>query len=71
MLWSDSLSFLVVRHPLDRLISAYRDRILDPGTDQARQHGPAMLQYGRRGTMQGGQPSFGQFLQYVAGISTT
>ena len=36
-------SFLVVRHPFDRLLSAYRDRILDGCTGQAKWHGPRIL----------------------------
>lgn len=68
LLWSDSLSFLLVRHPLDRLVSAYRDRILDPSTDQARQHSSAMMQFkDMQGLLQEGLPSFSQFLQYLAG----
>ena len=68
LLWSDSLSFILVRHPLDRLISAYRDRILDPTTDQARQHSSAMMQFkDTQNLLQEGLPSFSQFLQYVAG----
>ena len=68
LLWSDSLSFLLVRHPLDRLVSAYRDRILDPTTDQARKHSSAMMLFkDMQGVQQEGLPSFSQFLQYVAG----
>ena len=36
-------TFTIVRHPLDRLISAYRDRILDGCTDQAKLHIPAIF----------------------------
>ena len=31
-------SFIIVRHPLDRLASAFNDRILNKDTDQARPH---------------------------------
>ena len=68
LLWSNSLSFIVVRHPLDRLISAYRDRILDPRTDQARRHSSAMLKFmDNLSSLQKQVPSFSQFLQYIAG----
>ena len=32
----DNTAFIIVRHPLDRLISAFSDRILDNQTDQVR-----------------------------------
>jgi len=31
---TDNFSFIIVRHPLDRLISAFNDRILNLETDQ-------------------------------------
>ena len=34
----DNPSFIIVRHPLDRLASAFNDRILNKDTDQARLH---------------------------------
>ena len=40
--------FTVVRHPLDRLISAYRDRILDGCTDQAKHHIPGIFKLTRK-----------------------
>ena len=36
-------TFTIVRNPLDRLISAYRDRILNGCTDQAKLHIPAIF----------------------------
>ena len=36
-------TFTIVRHPLDRLISAYPDRILNGCTDQAKLHFPAIF----------------------------
>ena len=41
-------SFTVVRHPFDRLVSAYRDRILHGCTDQAKYHIPQILSLTRR-----------------------
>ena len=32
----DKINFLIVRHPLDRILSAFRDRILNPKTDQVK-----------------------------------
>ena len=34
----DNPSFIIVRHPLDRLASAFNDRILNKDTDQVRLH---------------------------------
>ena len=31
---ADIVKFMIVRHPFDRLVSAYVDRILDTETDQ-------------------------------------
>ena len=39
--------FTVVRHPFDRLISAYRDRILNGCTDQAKHHIPGIFKLTR------------------------
>ncbi len=36
-------SFTVVRHPFDRLLSAFRDRILDGCTYQAKQYVPRIF----------------------------
>ena len=36
-------AFLAARHPLDRLLSAYRDRIMDGRSGQAMKHVPKML----------------------------
>ena len=41
-------SFTVVRHPFDRLVSAYRDRILHGCTDQAKYHIPQIFSLTRR-----------------------
>ena len=32
----DNTAFIIVRHPLDRLISAFTDRILNNQTDQVK-----------------------------------
>jgi hypothetical protein len=39
----DFFTFTVVRHPLDRILSAYRDRILNGCTDQSRKTVPALF----------------------------
>ena len=39
-------SFMIVRHPFDRVLSAYRDRILNTNTWQAQYHIPRMVMYG-------------------------
>ena len=39
----NSFTFTVVRHPFDRLISAYRDRILQGCTDQAKLYIPQIF----------------------------
>ena len=53
-----------VRHPLDRLISAYQDRVLDPDTDVARQHGPSILQLQPPAGPGTTTPTFQQFIRY-------
>jgi hypothetical protein len=39
----DYFTFTVVRHPLDRILSAFRDRILNGCTAQSRQTVPALF----------------------------
>ena len=66
-------SFLAVRNPFVRLISAYRDRVLDGCTDAAKNHIPRMLSeagkeppdYDARGCVKD-FPGFGDFLAYLA-----
>ena len=41
-------SFTVVRHPFDRLVSAYRDRILHGCTGQAKHHIPQIFKITRK-----------------------
>ena len=36
-------SLIVVRHPFDRVLSAYRDRIMNKGTGQAINHIPRIF----------------------------
>ena len=43
----DNPSFIIVRHPLDRLASAFNDRILNKDTDQARLHITHYTSYSR------------------------
>jgi len=62
VLRSNETKFLVVRHPFDRLLSAFLDRILNPGTDQAKYHVPQMR---RNNSVD--EPTFRDFLAYVAG----
>ena len=71
--------FTVVRHPFDRLISAYRDRILKGCTDQAKYHIPGIFSLTRKHILTLGTrqlfdkttncikvfPTFQEFIQYV------
>ena len=36
-------SLIVIRHPFDRVLSAYRDRIMNKGTGQAINHIPRIF----------------------------
>ena len=72
-------TFTVVRHPLDRLISAYRDRILNGCTDQAKLHIPQIFHLTRKNLLTLGTsalhdkftgcintfPTFQEFIQYI------
>ena len=72
-------TFTIVRHPLDRLISAYRDRILNGCTDQAKLHIPAIFHLTRSNLLTLGTsvlydkitncidmfPTFEEFIRYV------
>ena len=55
--------FTVVRHPFDRLISAYRDRILNGCTDQAKHHIPGIFKLTRPHLL-----NLGTFHQYLGKI---
>ena len=71
--------FTVVRHPFDRLISAYRDRILKGCTAQAKYHIPGIFGLTRKHILTLGTrqlfdkntncikvfPTFQEFIQYV------
>ena len=46
-------SFTTVRHPFDRLISAYVDRILDGCTGQAKIHVPKIFKLVRNSQIKG------------------
>ena len=77
----DHFTFTVIRHPFDRLVSAYRDRILDGCTGQAKYHVPNIFKKTRAQFLaMGGKsrvfdsngciqlfPSFQEFVQYVVG----
>ena len=72
-------TFTIVRHPLDRLISAYRDRILNGCTDQAKLHIPAIFHLNRSNLLTLGTsvlydkstncmdmfPTFEEFIRFV------
>ena len=72
-------TFTVIRHPFDRLVSAYRDRILDGCTGQAKYHVPKIFKKTRKTFLaMGGKsrvfdsngcvqlfPTFQEFIQYV------
>ena len=72
-------SFTVVRHPFDRLVSAYRDRILHGCTDQAKYYIPQIFSLTRKRLILLGTsilfdeisgcikvfPTFQEFIQFV------
>ncbi len=72
-------SFTVVRHPFDRLLSAYRDRILNGCTGQSKNYVPRILHLTRKTSSALGNaymydrntgcikvfPDFNEFVQYV------
>jgi len=59
----DQINFLIIRHPLDRILSAFRDRILNQNTYQAKKHSKLMKKYP---ALKGEKlPTFSQFLQYI------
>ena len=72
-------TFTIVRHPLDRLISAYPDRILNGCTDQAKLHFPAIFHLTRSNLLTLGTsvlynkitncidtfPTFEEFIRFV------
>ena len=64
----DNFAFIVVRHPLDRLISAFTDRILNTDTGQSKYHTKRILKHGRNSTQK--KPTFNQFLSYIAAGGT-
>ena len=75
----DHFTFTVIRHPFDRLVSAYRDRIVDGCTGQAKYHVPKIFKKTRKTFLaMGGKsrvfdsngcvqlfPTFQEFIQYV------
>ena len=69
ILQSDYFTFTVVRHPFDRVLSAYRDRILKGCSYQAKTHIPKMLEssaikYDKKGCV-ATFPTFRQFVEYI------
>lgn len=43
-------SFMVVRHPFDRVLSAYRNRIMNKDSDCAKDHNPKIFKAFQVGT---------------------
>ena len=69
VLESDYFTFTVVRHPFDRVLSAFRDRILRGCAHQAKKHiprilGRAELKYDEKGCVTA-FPTFRQFVEYI------
>mgnify|MGYP001393214925 CR=1 FL=1 len=64
-------SFTVVRHPFDRLVSAYRDRILHGCTDQAKYHIPQIFSLTRRRLiLLGRENQVMEFLTFIKLVKT-
>ena len=75
----DHFTFTIIRHPFDRLVSAYRDRILRGCSGQAKYHVPKIFKKTRKTFLaMGGKsrvfdsngcvqlfPTFQEFIQYV------
>ena len=69
ILESDYFTFTVVRHPFDRVLSAFRDRILGGCSYQAKTHipnmiGKARVKYDKKGCVTS-FPTFKQFVEYI------
>ena len=69
VLESDFFTFTVVRHPFDRILSAFRDRILRGCGHQAKRHiprilGSAEVEYDKEGCV-ATFPTFIQFVKYI------
>ena len=70
ILESDYFTFTVVMHPFDRVLSAFRDRILGGCTYQAKTHIPRILRgtklkYDKKGCVESPLPKFRQFVEYI------
>ena len=70
LLESDYFIFTVVRHPFDRVLSAFRNRILRGCGQQAKKHIPRILRntrlkYTKKGCVVSPMPTFRQFVEYI------